>query len=122
MDDLTTDVTDTREIQDRIDELVADIADLVSASEDFEEESEELDALEEFKSLFDADDWSGGTTIIAESHFTEYAEEYAKDIGLINGETESWPFTAIDWEQAASDLQQDYTSYEFNGETYWARD
>lgn len=122
MYDLTADVTDTRTIQDRIDELVADIADLVSASEDFEEENEELAALEEFKSLFNADEWSDGTTIIAESHFTEYAEEYAKDVGLINGETENWPVTAIDWEQAASDLQQDYTSYEFNGETYWSRD
>ena len=121
MYDLTTDVTDTYEIQGRIDALTADIADLVSEDEDFEEESEELDALEEFKSLFDADEWSDGTTIIAESHFTEYAEEYAKDIGLINGDTESWPFTAIDWEQAASDLQQDYTSYTFNGETYYAR-
>lgn len=116
MDDLTADVIDSREIEERI-------ADLITREAEYGEEdaAEELEEILKFKSLFDLTEWDNGVTIIAEHYFTEYAEEYAKDSGLINGDTEGWPFTAIDWDEAASELQQDYTSYEFNGETYYAR-
>ena len=32
-----------------------------------------------------------------------------------------WPYSCIDWEQAAEELQQDYMSVEFDGVTYWMR-
>lgn len=32
-----------------------------------------------------------------------------------------WPFTCIDWDKAAQELQMDYTSVEFDGITYWVR-
>jgi hypothetical protein len=32
-----------------------------------------------------------------------------------------WPFTCIDWEQAASELQMDYSAVDFDGVIYWIR-
>ena len=33
----------------------------------------------------------------------------------------SWPCSCIDWKQAALELQQDYTAFDFAGVTYWGR-
>ena len=65
-------------------------------------------------------DWDHGETFIADSHFEEYAEQLAEDIGAVKRNAE-WPYTCIDWKQAAEELKADYTSYEINGSTYWAR-
>lgn len=65
-------------------------------------------------------DWDHGETFIAESYFEEYAEQLAEDIGAVKRNAE-WPYTCIDWKQAAEELKADYTSYEINGSTYWAR-
>lgn len=65
-------------------------------------------------------DWLYGATLIADSYFTEYAQELASDIGAIDKDS-SWPNTFIDWEAAADALKQDYTSIEWKGETYWVR-
>jgi hypothetical protein len=67
--------------------------------------------------------WQGDwypVTLISDSHFTEYAIELADGIGATNSEM-SWPYTCIDWEQAANELQIDYTSVEYDGTTYWYR-
>ena len=29
-----------------------------------------------------------------------------------------WPYTCVDWERAADELRQDYSSTEFDGKTY----
>lgn len=118
MDDLTQDVIDTRDIQDRIVALSDDLA----LDPDNEDIHEEMLNLREFKAGFDAENWEDGATIIADNYFTEYAEEMAKDCGYINGDTEKWPFTHIDWDAAADELKTDYTEVTFNGETYWTRD
>lgn len=60
-----------------------------------------------------------GETIIADSDFEDYAMESARD--TLGVDFDQWPFTSIDWESAAEDLQSDYTSFEFEGETYWYR-
>lgn len=67
-----------------------------------------------------AADWRHGETLIRDSYFEEYARQLAEDIGAIDRNA-SWPNTCIDWEQAASELQQDYTAVDFDGETYWVR-
>ena len=58
--------------------------------------------------------------LIRDSYFTEYAEELADDIGLVPSGSD-WPARCIDWEQAAAELQMDYSSAEFEGVTYWYR-
>jgi hypothetical protein len=67
-------------------------------------------------------DWKYGETLIRDSYFENYARELAEDVGDIPRELRNqWPFTCIDWEQAAEELKQDYTSAEFDGVTYWVR-
>lgn len=82
----------------------------------------ELKALQSFAADIEpyCADFKHGETLINESYFEEYAEELAKDVGVIDKEMQ-WPLTCIDWEQAASELQQDYTSAEYNGTTFWFR-
>ncbi len=63
-----------------------------------------------------------GEALIRDSYFKTYAMELANDCGDMNSKQASqWPFTCIDWEQAADELKQDYTSVDFDGETYWTR-
>jgi len=82
---------------------------------------EELTAL---KSIADEcegyGDWSYGETLIREDYFEDYVRELAEDIGAIPKDSK-WPCTCIDWEQAAEELKQDYTSVDFNGVTYYMR-
>jgi len=65
-------------------------------------------------------DWTYGEVLINDSHFEDYARELAEDIGAINPDA-GWPNGYIDWERAAEALLIDYTSIEFDGETYWTR-
>lgn len=127
------DVLDSRDILERIEELeselegsVADTAAGTITSADGETdltaEAAELLAL---KALADeaepyCPDWIHGATLIRDSYFKEYAEELADDIGAINKD-QTWPNNCIDWDEAARQLQQDYTSVDFDGITYWVR-
>jgi hypothetical protein len=67
-----------------------------------------------------AEYWHHGETLVRDSYFAEYAQQLADDCGLIPSDA-SWPLTCIDWEQAARELQRDYTSVDFDGVTYWVR-
>lgn len=31
----------------------------------------------------------------------------------------NWPYNCIDWEKAANELKQDYSTVDFEGETYY---
>lgn len=58
-----------------------------------------------------------GRTMIRQSYFQTYCQDeteslYGVDIG-------TWPFTYIDWEAAAEQLQMDYEEVEFGDYTYW---
>lgn len=67
-----------------------------------------------------ADDWRHGVTLIRDSHFEDYAQEFAEDIGAINKDA-NWPNNCIDWGKAAQELKQGYTSIDFDGTEYWVR-
>ena len=87
---------------------------------DDSEEGEELKALNALAEQCDYGDWEHGETLIADDYFVTYAQELADEIGAIpKGAT--WPITCIDWDQAADELQRDYTQVEFDGNTYWIR-
>lgn len=83
---------------------------------DESDDAEELKKLKELKD--DIDDADG--PLIRESYFETYARDLAEDIGAISKDS-AWPATCIDWEKAASELQVDYTSVEFDGVTYYYR-
>lgn len=79
--------------------------------------------LEECKGNGGDEQWEGDwypLLLIRDSHFQDYAQELADDIGAIDPKA-TWPCNCIDWEQAARELQMDYTGIEFDGVTYWTR-
>lgn len=122
------DVIDSRDIQERIDELqeIADeIEDANGELEEGEEPStmdeedrDELDALIAFKEEVNSSEWESGIGFIRESYFEDYAREYAQDIGAIEDDAH-WPATHINWEEAAEELLIDYSSAELDGDTYY---
>jgi hypothetical protein len=132
----TDDVIDSRDVIARIEALESEESDLLEAldAEDYqpsapdeleqwrEEYGEELAALKKLAEEAEgyAADWKHGETLIRDSYFKEYAQELAEDIGAINSEA-SWPNNCIDWDQAARELQMDYTAVDFDGVTYWIR-
>ena len=135
----SADIIDSRDVLDRLTELESEREDLVSEAEDdtnveqevarkaleeWDESSdgEELKTLQELQSDCEgcSAEWSYGAQLIRDSYFEEYAQQLAEDIGAITDNMQ-WPCTCIDWEQAASKLQMDYTSVEYEGVTYWVR-
>ena len=99
---------------------------LIQARKALKEWDDDNDAeLAALKALADeasgyAADWRHGETLIRDSYFRDYAMELAEDIGAINRDA-TWPNTCIDWDQAARELQMDYTAVDFDGVTYWIR-
>lgn len=111
------DVIDPRDVIERIEYLTNLPMDEIT--EDEESELTELTALAEEGSNY-AEDWSYGAPLIRDSYFQTYAQELADDLGLLTHE-DQWPYTCIDWEKAARELQQDYTEVQFDGVGYWVR-
>lgn len=124
----TQDVIDSRDVIARIDTLEDEVLACVNCSgesqtcETCEDERAELKTLKDLAEEASgyADDWHHGETLIRDSYFETYARELAEDIGAIDHDAK-WPNTCIDWEQAAKELQQDYTSVDFDGTDYWIR-
>jgi hypothetical protein len=119
------------------DDLI-NIRDVIARVEELEDEKEDQGVLGEEDSMLLADllaflnemagngadeEWRGDwypITAIRESYFEQYAQELAEDLDLIHHDAK-WPYTCIDWEKAAAELQYDYTSAEFDGVTYYFR-
>jgi len=118
----TDDVVDSRDVIARIDELESDIE---AAREDKEEpDADDVAELRILKALAEdgeaSPDWPHPGPLIRDTYFTEYAQEFAEDCCEVPRELH-WPFTCIDWEQAAQQLQMDYMSVDFDGIEYWIR-
>lgn len=130
--------------QEALDDLDSDDFEEVSAFEEAEQtakdelatahanvkdwdESDEGQELAKLKAFVEeaegccSSDWTYGATLIHEDYFEDYARELADDLGLCDDRKAQWPHTCIDWAQAADELKQDYTSVDFDGETYWIR-
>ena len=132
------DIIDSRDVIARIEELEGerdsqadptgpeDTADAIAARVaewDASDEGTELKALQALASEAEgyAADWQYGEALIRDSHFEEYAQQLADDICSTPTIAIQWPYTCIDWAQAARELQQDYTAVSFSGVTYWIR-
>lgn len=113
------DIIDSRDVIARIEEL----EEMREEESDDWTDDDEIE-LAELRDLAErgeiCTDWVHGATLIRDSYFETYAEQLAEDIGAI-GRDMPWPLDYIDWEAAAAALQQDYTSVEYGGETYWVR-
>ena len=64
-------------------------------------------------------DFGFGETLIHESYFEEYCEDLVKDCGYIHRDLPNW--IVINWKETADNIKVDYTEFEFEGETYYAR-
>jgi len=93
--------------------------DLQEWDDDNKDELDALVALQDEAEGYSAD-WTHGATLIRDSYFEEYAQEFAEELGMVNKDAR-WPNNHIDWESAAEELQQDYTSVDFDGVAYWVR-
>ncbi len=130
----TDDIIDSRDVIERLEELETEREELADAVEqdanestigelaDWDEENgDELKTLKAFAEEGEGfSDWRHGECFVRDSYFKEYAQQLAEDIGAIPNDAQ-WPCTCIDWDQAARELQMDYSSAEFCGITYYAR-
>ena len=127
---LSSDLFDTRELQERIDYL-AGVANDHEASEEHEntecihcdeDTAAELSTAyllaEELQHY--AEDYQYGETVVADYYFVQFAQELAEDIGAIDPNA-SWPLSYIDWDAAADALKQDYSAIDFEGRRWWVR-
>jgi hypothetical protein len=132
--DYHSDTIDSRDIQERIDELQSEFD---SHVDEYEESDGEEDAGEdllnwleengdEFVTLLEikeeveqyTSDWDSGAFIIADNHFEDYAQELAEDTGAIDRNAK-WPLQFVDWGMASDALKEDYTEIIIDGVSYW---
>lgn len=129
MFELNQDIFDSRDLIARLEELEALEANFLdddATQEDVDEWTlvldDELATLRKFAE--DAQycaDWEHGETFIHEDYFTTYAKEFVSDCGDIPSSLPDWIESNIDWEGVADDLKVDYSEYELDGNTYYAR-
>ena len=134
------DVLDSRDLQERIEELETELEELTEELEAAEEENDEAaisdarQAVEEWKDENQEEldellamrdecgpEWKYGVAFIAEEDFEEYAQDLASDLYGEEIRNAYWPFDCIDWEKAADALRMDYSSIDYQGTTYLFR-
>jgi hypothetical protein len=107
--------TEDLEIPDSFDEI--EFIDEEAFTIGCQDEIEEYEAIKDFiEELEDYGDFASGETIIAEDYFTEYCKELITDCGYISEDFPSW--IAIDYENTADNMKQDYTEADYDGTTY----
>jgi len=91
----------------------------IASDERTESEERELTALLALEEeAGDSPDWECGVTLIHDLYFPEYAREIAEDLQGADF-FGSWPGNCIDWDYAARELQHDYMSVDYMGQTFW---
>lgn len=125
LEDLSAeDVIDSRDLEETITELEDERAEALEddeASWNNPDGAELLDALQALRQATEDEGWHDGIGFIRDSHFEDYARGLADDIGAVNAEA-TWPNNCIDWERAARELQQDYSTVEIGRVTFWYRE
>lgn len=116
-------IIDSRDVIERLEELRSEHEDAIADGseadwlEDNEEELSNLAALEE--EAENCSDWQHGAQLIADAYFEDYARDLVTDIGDMPRDLPL--YLVIDWAATADNIQEDYTSVDFGGETYWIR-
>lgn len=139
--DTKANILDVRDLHARAEELETEAAELLDLDTaelsdetegelrerghlDLADEIEELrEVLGELRGYGGDEQWRGDwypVTLILDSYFEDHARELAEDCGMVTPHAR-WPNNCIDWEEAADQLKQDYTSIIIRGVTYWYR-
>ena len=123
----TDDIIDSRDIIERIEELESELPTnagevMPGTSDEIQEIRDELAILKALAEECEgyAPDWAYGETLIRDSYFQDYAQELAEECCDMP-KADQWPHRCIDWDQAARELQMDYTCVDFDGVEYWIR-
>ena len=109
---------ESEEAEDERDELNEKIAE---KRDELAELEEELKPLQEFRDQVSHPDWPHGLTLVHEDYWENFAREEAESLYGSELREAVWPFTCIDWERAAEELQSDYSQAEFDGVTFYFR-
>lgn len=117
---------DDERFHEKTEELEGDVDDATDALDNAEndfgtEEQEELAALEALMEDIGETTMRDGEQMIPTSDFADHARETASDLYGKEISDATWPFSCIDWERAAEELEQDYTLVSFQGEDYFIR-
>lgn len=119
--DWKSNLTD-EQIHEMAEKIGCAVVDLTEEDFLLEWDSSDGERIKEIRDLKDeVYGWEDGVAFIKDSYFEEFARDEAENIGAFNTRENSWPYSCIDWEKAAEELQYDYSSVEFDGETYWHR-
>jgi len=124
--DLTADIIDIRDIIERFEDIEFDLEGegCEDTCAEYKLELSNLSLIiKSLENLGGDEEWRGKwypVTLIRDSYFQTYAQELAEDIGAVKDDAQ-WPYTCIDWEHAARELQYDYSSVDIDGVTYWTR-
>lgn len=103
---------------------VEDISGVDLENADFQNEIylEEYEEVKEYyEELENTPDFIYGVTVIHESYWIEYVQEFIKDCGYLPKDIPWWLEDHIDWEGVASEVAQDYTEFSVGNDTYYYR-
>lgn len=115
------DVIDTRDLQDRLEEIEYDLESLDLSADERNDLMVELKAIQEVKAEVDGyagDTFQDGVQLIAEQDFPEYIQELLEEVGDV---PKLPSYVQVDWDATAENLRVDYTEVEFEGTTYLFR-
>lgn len=127
------DVIDSRDIEklretleDNLEALRNDNEDIVplddgTVPEDLREDYEEWKIIASLSNegAMNAADWESGTTLIRHSYFVQYCREMLVDDGTVP-EDLPW-YIEIDWAATAINMEQDYSTVDYDGVEYLVR-
>ena len=114
---------DSRDLNERLEELKQEQEDLREDKQHLEEaEAEELKQLQDLKDECENYGWDCGIFFIPESDFKDYCRELAEDCGYIDRRESNPLMSCINWDEWAELCEQDYQEIEFQGDTYLWRE
>ena len=120
--DFTADIIDLRDIIARVEELDPEYSDIKLTDDEVKEFAELQAILDDLKGNGGDEQWRGDwypVTLIADSHFTDYAREMLHDCGDIPRDIPH--YIEIDWDATARNVRMDYAATDIDGVTYWYR-
>lgn len=123
-------VIDSRDIIARLEELQEELDDLESENENGsmdeairewhdDNDDEYIPLVKLVKECESCADWQYGETLIHRRIFVDYCRERCVDCEYIPENLPAW--IEIDWQKTADNMEQDYTTVDFDGHEYLIR-